>query len=108
MRRSRKIFQRGFNFDYDLKKKILVDEGREDPNTTISGPSSAGQWNANIECWLGSFVVLQGIRASIAKKPYIFVIFQGEGQEPLSPLWIRTCIVFFSKTHYTLLSSGLT
>ena len=25
---------------------FLVDEGREDPNTTISGPSLAGQGNA--------------------------------------------------------------
>ena len=38
---------------------------------------------ANIECWLGSFVIFQGIRTSIAKKPYIFVIFQG-GPDPLS------------------------
>ena len=38
-----------------------------------------------IKCWLGSFVVLQGIQTSIAKKPYIFVIFQGRSG-PLSPL----------------------
>ena len=31
-------------------------------------------------------MVLQGIRASIAKKPYTFVIFQGGGSpDPLSP-----------------------
>ena len=30
-----------------------------------------------------SFVIFQGIRTSIAKKPYIFVIFQG-GLDPLS------------------------
>ena len=41
----------------------------------------------NIECWLGSFVIFQGIRASIAEKPYIFVIFQGWGvPDPLPPL----------------------
>ena len=34
---------------------------------------------ANIECWLGSFVIFKGIQASIAKKFYIFVIFQGGG-----------------------------
>ena len=33
----------------------------------------------NIECWLGSFVVLQGNRTSIAKKPYSFAIFEGGG-----------------------------
>ena len=38
MRGSRKFCQRGFNFD---KVVFLVDEGGEDPNTTISGPSSA-------------------------------------------------------------------
>ena len=36
----------------------------------------------NIECRLGSFVIFQGIWTSIAKKPYIFVIFHG-GQDPL-------------------------
>ena len=51
-----------------------------------------GRWWPNIECWLGSFVVLQGIRTSIAKKPYIFVIFQGGGVRiPAPPLLIRTC-----------------
>ena len=34
--------QRASNFDYFF----LVDEGREDPNTTISGPSLARQRNA--------------------------------------------------------------
>ena len=42
MRGSRKFCQMGSNFDNFL----LVDEGREDPNTTISGPSSASQRNA--------------------------------------------------------------
>ena len=36
------FFQRGSNFDY----VFLVDERREDPNTTKSGPSSARQRNA--------------------------------------------------------------
>ena len=66
---------------------LLVYEGREDPDTTISRPSSAHQQNAikmefcrqpNIEFWLGT-----GTRTSITKKPYIFVIFRG-GQDPLS------------------------
>ena len=60
-----------------------------------------------------SFVIFQGIRTSIAKKPFMFVIFQGGGEgvrtsiaknpymfvnisggggpDPLSPLWICTC-----------------
>ena len=63
---------------------VLVDDGREDPNTTIrlKGCFTGGPM---IKCWLGSFVALQGIRTSIAKKPNLFVIFQG-GPDPLSPL----------------------
>ena len=34
---------------------------------------------AHIECWLGSFAIFQGMRTSIAKKPYIFLIFQRGG-----------------------------
>ena len=66
MRGSRKFFQRGSNFDYVFF--FLVDDGREDPNTTISGPSS----NAGlVVLWFysGSGPVLLG--------NYIFVIFQG-------------------------------
>ena len=44
MRGSRKFCQRGSNFDGFFS--VLVDEGREDPITTISGPSSACQRNA--------------------------------------------------------------
>ena len=36
----------------------------------------------NIECWLGSFVIFQGIWTSIAKKPYSFVIFLCVGYGP--------------------------
>ena len=71
---------------------LTTNQARKDPNTTISGPSSARQRNAiymafcgrfrcwlNNECWPGSFVIFQGIRTSISKKPYIFVIFRGGG-----------------------------
>ena len=37
---SRKFCQRGSDFDNVF---FLVDEGRDDPNTTISGPTSARQ-----------------------------------------------------------------
>ena len=36
----------------------------------------------------------QGIRTSIPKKPYIFVIFQGGGggvRTPVPPLWMSAC-----------------
>ena len=53
----------------------------------------------NIQCWLVSFVIFQGIRTSIAKEPYS--VGGGGGpdahcQSP--PLWIRTW------TAYVLLS----
>ena len=38
----------------------------------------AGVSMATIECWLGSFVIFRG-SGLIARKPYIFVIFQGGG-----------------------------
>ena len=43
MRGSRKFCQRGPNL---IKIFFLVDEGMEDPNVTINGPSSARQQNA--------------------------------------------------------------
>ena len=68
---------------------FLVDKGRKDQNTTISWPSFAHQlayrcW-PNTECWLDSYVIFQGIRISIAKKRYIFVIFQVRGGGGLDP-----------------------
>ena len=75
---------------------FLVDEGRKDPNTTKSGPSLARQQNAikmafrwqagdGLRLNNGCFVIFQGVRNSSAKKPYIFVTFQGGGLDPLSP-----------------------
>ena len=53
----------------------------------LNGVSLACRWWPYIECWLGSFVNFKGIRTSIAKKPYIFVIFQGVGvRTPVHPL----------------------
>ena len=48
MRRSRKFCQRGSTFDnvFFMGFFFLVDEGIEDPITTINGPSSARQGNA--------------------------------------------------------------
>ena len=46
MRECRKFCQMGSNFD-GLLVVFLVDKGREDPNTAISGPMSARQRNAS-------------------------------------------------------------
>ena len=76
-----------------IRVKKTLTFWRKDPNTTISGLSSyhlngvslACRW-LSIDCWLGSFLIFQGIRTSIAKKPYIFVIFLGVVcPEPLPP-----------------------
>ena len=38
-----------------------------------------------MKSWLGNFVIFQGIRDSIAQKPYSFVVIHGVGgQDPLS------------------------
>ena len=63
---------------------FLVDEGREDPNTTKRRPLSAHQHFAGVptmalHCILARKLCdfFQVIRTSIARKPYIFVIFKG-------------------------------
>ena len=63
--------------------QIPLKAGHHHPasETPFKWHSLAGRCRPNIECWLDSFVNLQGIRASIAKRPYSFVIFQ----DPLPP-----------------------
>ena len=76
-----------------LTTVFLVEEGREYPNTTISWSLSDRHRNAiemairwpYIECWLGSFLIFQGILTSIAKKSYSSVNFRGEDPDPLPP-----------------------
>ena len=43
------------------------------------GKTKNDVWLAGRRCWLGSFVIFQGLRTCIAKEPYSFVIFQGGG-----------------------------
>ena len=55
-------------------------------------------------------MILQGTRTSIAKKPYIFVIFQGGGvvwSGTLSPLWIRPCESYLGGNLYGRFSRTL-
>ena len=56
----------------------------------------------NIECWLGSFVIFQGTLTSIAKKPYILVIFKGVGPMslPLHPRKHWLISLQFGLTHF--------
>ena len=98
MRGSRK-FSEGSNKVFFF---VLVDTGREDPITTkiklpFNGDSLASRWWPDIDCRLGSSVLFQGIRTSIAKEPHSSVIFLvcvgGGGQSRSSPhLWVRACV----------------
>ena len=98
MRGSKNFCQRGSNFD-NVFCCFLVDERRDDQNTTKSGPSSARQRNAIYIafCWRpddgltlnSGLVALRFFRGSVPvllRKP-IFVIFLGGGGglDPLSP-----------------------
>ena len=91
-RGSIRFCQRGSNSTLTTFFFFFV--GREDPNNTtkrrpsssrqtitfLNGVSLAGRSWPNIDCWLGSFVIFQGIRTSIAKEPYSIVIFRGGGE----------------------------
>ena len=100
MRGSRQFWQWGSDFDnvfcccffswggeegskYHYKRDIIGPPAKRH----LNGVSHACRCWPNIECWLGSFRIFQGIRTCIAKKPYIFVIFQGKGvRTPFPPL----------------------
>ena len=70
--------QRGSKYHY--KRPTIGPPAKHHLNSV----SLAGRWWPNIECRHGSFVVVQGIWTSIAKKSYIFFYFSG-GLDPLSP-----------------------
>ena len=62
-----------FFFDKGKEVQIALKAGHHRPasETPFKWRLAGGPMMTNIECWLGSFVILQGIRTSIAKKPYI-------------------------------------
>ena len=90
MRGSRNFCQRGSNFDnvllIFLYVFVLIDQGIQIPlqiGHHRSASKTPFKWRfagvpmmVNIECWLGRFVIFQGFWTGIAKKSYIFVIFQ--------------------------------
>ena len=83
---SRKFCQRGPT----LTPFVLLDEGRDDPNDSISGRlngvSLACRCWPNIACWLGSFVIDQGFRTSIGRNLCLALWFSGWGTWPSVPL----------------------
>ena len=79
MRGSRKLCQGMSNFDF-----FLVDEGREDQNTTIGGPSSARQrnWRADNGPTLNAGLVACDFSGELDQywlETLFFVIFKGGG-----------------------------
>ena len=77
-----------FFFTVDERNQILQKAGLHwlASEMPLNGFSLAGHRWPNIECWLGSLVIFQGIQTSIARKPYIFVVFQGGSGPPVPPL----------------------
>ena len=68
----------------------------------LNGVSLMCRWWPNIECWLGSFVIFQGIRTGIAKKPYISWFFRGGGPDllPPPPIFYPRMVYLQRKKHY--------
>ena len=94
LKHLRKHLSEGSNFDNVF---FIVDEGgsKYHHKRAIDGPpakihlngvSLACQYDApKLNAGLVAFQGFQGIRTSIAKKPYIFVIFRGGGSRPPPP-----------------------
>ena len=86
MRGSRKFCQRGSNFD-DV---FVLDEAREDPNTTIVGaiigPPAKPMMAQYIDCWLGGFVIFRGSETVLLRDPIFFSFSRGGGPNHLFPL----------------------
>ena len=100
MRGSRKFCQRGFKLNvfffyfswwgdresqYHYKCVIMGPSAKRH----LNGASLTGRRWLNVECWLGSFVIFQGIRTSIAMKENLyFCDFSGGGGSgiPVPPL----------------------
>ena len=107
MRGSRKFCQSGLTLTTFFFRWWGVEGSKYHYKQAIIGlpVSLACQWWPNIECWLGSFVIFQGIRTSIAKKPYIVVIFQ-VGTDPLSPSGSAHASVCLSHIPFSYCVSG--
>ena len=94
MQESRKFCQRGSNFD----NFFFVYEGREDPNTTISGSLSARQQKGHLKRRFACRLMMTQhwmlawykIRTNIARKPIFLWIFRGQGVwTPCSLSWLH-------------------
>ena len=71
-----------------MRESKYYDKGehhRPASETPLNGVSLAVRWWPNIECWLGSFVIFQGIRTSIKQNPISLWFFWGGGSGPPAP-----------------------
>ena len=64
---------------WDIHKPLKADLQWPARETPFKWSFGGRPMTAQKLCWLVSFVIFQGIRTSIAKEPYSFVIFQGGG-----------------------------
>ena len=90
MRGPRKFCQRDSNFD-----NVFLDERISGAiigppakrHLTDDGLQIACRWRTDDSPTLnaGSFVIYQGIKTCIARKPFIFVIFEEGGPDPPAP-----------------------
>ena len=72
MRGSRKFCQRVSNFDkcfFQFMRGEMIQNTSKNGPSSVNGVSLACRWWPSIEFWLGSFVIFQVIRTSIAKRP---------------------------------------
>ena len=97
MRGSRKFCQRGsndnnfiFSFFFIREEGVVITllAGHDRPasETPFKWRFTGRPIWPNIECYLGSFVIFQGIQTSFAKKPYIFCDFSRGSERPVPPL----------------------
>ena len=98
--RIQKVLTRGgptlpTNFYEGKGIQIALKAGHHRPasETPLNGVSLAVRWWYNIECWFGSFGILQVVRTINAQKPYTCICcdFSGGSGPPPPPIWIRTC-----------------
>ena len=105
MRGSRKFCQRGPTLTRFFRWSGEVGSKHHHKRAIIGPPATlACRWWSNIDCWLGYFLIFQGIRTSINKKTYFFFFGGGGGGVrtlcPPPPFWIRAWIQTATRVDY--------
>ena len=64
---------------YHYKRAIIDPPAKRNLNGHLNGVLLVGRWWPNIECWIGSFVIVRGSGQVLLRDTMFFVIFQGMG-----------------------------